>query len=90
MSQAGNVIKDRVRGHLDDAFPIGPTQILRRLMIKHIGYKNALLTVTDRAGHSTVIAVNAVGQIGRELFNICCCLACLREHLIPISNPIGH
>ena len=70
MGQTGDVVKDCVRGHFDDAFAFGPVQILGRLMIKDICYKYTFLAVTDRAGHPAVVAVDATAKIVCELFEV--------------------
>jgi hypothetical protein len=61
MSQTGDVIENRIRGHLNSAFSFGPLQILGGFMIKHISDKNALLAVTDRACYPAVVTIDALG-----------------------------
>ena len=45
MGQARQVIENRVRGHFERTFVARPLQVLERVMVKHIRYKDAFLTV---------------------------------------------
>ena len=84
MSQPGNVKKKGIRGHFDDPFAIGPSQILGRVMVKDIGDKYAFLAIADRTGYPTVVAIDTSCKIVRHFFQTIGGLTRFGKHVIPV------
>ena len=60
VGHAGQVIKDRVRGHLDDALAMGPiSDTGAGSWSKTSVLKDAFPAVADRTGHAAVVAIDA-------------------------------
>jgi hypothetical protein len=77
------VEEEGIGWHFNNAFAIGPSQVLGRIMVKHIGYKNTFFAVTYRASHPAIIAIDAIGKICRQFFQTVGDFARSGEHFIP-------
>ena len=86
MGQPGQMEKQRVRGHFDDALSFGPLQILRWVVIEDVRAKDTFFAVADRACHPAVVAVDAIGKVCRQLFDTVDMLPCFFEHGISVGH----
>ncbi len=89
MGQARQVIKDRVSGHLDGPLAVRPLQVLGRFVVEYFGHEDTLLAVAHRAGHTAVVAIDTVGQIGGQLLNVFSCRGGGGKQGIPGRDPFG-